>query len=155
MKKKKKMKISKEVIRLNEKNKNGRIYTEEIFLTALADYLLKKETFGAGVLYGELGHPKSFDIGLKNVSHTIESAKLKYPKVPRKLKKKLKKSGLYRKSILFADIQLLDTPKGKVAKSIIDRLVLAPRGTGKTDENGMVTDYQMFSIDLINKEDKA
>lgn len=147
------MLVKREVIRLNEKNKNGRIYTEEVFLAALADYLVKKETLG--VLYGELGHAKSFDISLKNVSHSIESAKLKYPKVPRKLKKKLKKSGLYRKTVLFADIRLLDTPKGKVAKSIIDRLVLAPRGTGKTDENGMVTDYQMFSIDLINKKEKA
>lgn len=144
--------LKREVIRLNEKNKNGRIYTEEIFLTALADYLVKKET--TGVLYGELGHPESFDIGLKNVSHTIESAKLKYPKVPRKLKKKLKKSGQYHKT-LFADIRLLDTPNGKLAKSIIDTLTLSPRGTGTVDENGVIRDYKLFSFDLIDKKEKA
>lgn len=145
--------IEREVIQLNKKNRNGRIYTNDVFQKALEDYTLKKES--TGVLYGELGHPTSFDISFSNVSHSIESLRMRYAKVPRKLKKKLKKEGLYHRSILFAKIRLLDTPKGQAAKSIIDRLVLAPRGTGKTDENGMVTDYQMFSIDLINKEDKA
>lgn len=145
--------IEREVIRLNKKNRNGRMYTNDVFQKALEDYMLKKES--TGVLYGELGHPTSFDISFSNVSHSIESLRMGYAKVPRKLKKKLKKSVLYHKSILFANIRLLDTPMGQVAKSIIDSLALSVRGSGKIDENGTVTDYKIFSLDLINKEDKA
>ena len=32
-----------------------------------------------GCLYGELGHPDTFDISLSNASHIITGMKLKYP----------------------------------------------------------------------------
>jgi len=146
------MKISRELIKLETKNKNGRIYSEDVFLKALKEY---QTIIDKGTSLGELGHPESFDVSFSNVSHKIDRIFYKYPKVPRKLKKKMKKDGTYMKSVVYCDATILNTDKGEVAKSIIEDLTLSLRGTGSLDENGYVTDYTLYSVDLINYKDKA
>lgn len=134
------------------KNRNGRIYPEEVFRQAVEKLMEKKESHGA--IYGELGHPDSFDISFKNISHKILSIDEKYPKVPRKLKKKLKKLNQYKTSY-FVKYEILNTEKGKIAKKNIKSLVPSPRGTGIIDEDGTISNYTLFTVDLINKKDRA
>jgi len=142
-----------ELIRLNKKNKNGRIYPAHIFLNELKKY---QEKIDQNMAMGELGHPDSIDISFNNVSHLITECKLKYSKVPRKKKKMMKKFGTYQKDIVMVKYKILDTPKGIIAKDLIDNLVPSPRGIGSVDENGVVNeDYKLLSIDLIQKSEKS
>jgi hypothetical protein len=148
------MEIRRELIKLETKNKNRRIYSKDVFRKALKEYQVKIDE---GQALGELGHPESFDISFSNVSHKIDRIfhKYEYPKVPRKLKKKMKKAGTYEKSVVYCDATILNTDKGEVAKSIIEDLAVALRGTGNIDDNGYVSDYTIHSVDLINRKDKA
>lgn len=135
-------------------NRNGRIYPEEIFNKAVEEYKQKKNTHG--VIYGELGHPDNFETSLKNVSHMIKDIKAKYPKVPRKKKKQMKKAGTYKRTQYVVEYELLKTDKGNIAKKIIKDLVPSPRGIGSTDSNGVIqSDYKLLAIDLINAKDRA
>ena len=81
-------------------NSNHRIYEEQEYLPHL-DYLQKK--IDQNRLVGELDHPKEFDVSLKNISHVIVD--LSYDKSNRNVKIKVK---------------LLDTPAGRIAKSLVD-----------------------------------
>jgi len=111
------------------KTANGRIYLEKDFnIDELNEKALKKTALG------ELDHPSSLEISLRNVSHSI----LKY-----------EKDNLG----LLADILILNTPNGKIAKTMINYLVLRPRAVGNILPNGNVTNYKLITCDLINKKD--
>lgn len=144
------MKKEKHVFELNSVNKNGRIYNEDNIKHALVDYMNMKDQHG--VLYGELYHPddNNFCMSVENISHRILDTKIKYPKVPRKLKKKLKKKGLYNKS-LFTTIEMLNTPNGEIAKSIFKDLTINMRASGKIEDN-ILKEIKIYSFDLINKK---
>ena len=53
-----------------QKNENNRIYEKQEYLPHLS-YL--NEKIQKGQLFGELDHPQSFDVSLKNVSHVVEA----------------------------------------------------------------------------------
>jgi hypothetical protein len=147
------MDIKGELLQLNKKNKNGRIYPEDVFQKALYEYQNKIDEKRA---LGELGHPDNFDISFSNVSHMVTSVNFKYPKIPRKLKKKMKKAGKYKMTSVWGNVRLLDTPSGNVAKNIIDKFgkenfSLGLRATGNVDDNGFIRNYKIHTIDLINK----
>ena len=134
-------------------NKNGRTYPRHIFMRELERY---KEQIKNGSAFGELDHPSSNVVSLSNVSHIVTDTYVKFPKVPRKKKKKMKKQGTYNYDTVFVKYKLLTTEKGKLAKQFIDYLVPSPRGIGSVDANGVVNDdYQLISIDLIRKETKS
>lgn len=135
-------------------NKNGRIYPSHIFMKELERY--KKEQIKNGSAFGELDHPSSNVVSLSNVSHIVTDTYFKFPKVPRKKKKKMKKQGIYNYDTVFVKYKILNTKSGKLAKQFIDNLVPSPRGIGSVDANGVVgDDYQLISIDLIRKETKS
>jgi hypothetical protein len=62
-----------------------------------------QEKIKGNKLLGELDHPKSFDISLKNASHVIEE--LRYDEVTNKV---------------FGKIRLLNTDAGKQAMALVD-----------------------------------
>jgi len=141
------------LIQMDKKNKNGRIYPEHIFLKAKKEY---EKKIKSGIAFGELDHPNSMDVDPKNISHILTGIAFTFPKVPRKKKKKMKKSGTYRRDVVVASYKLLDTPSGKLASEFIENLVPSPRGIGSVDVNGVIgDDYQLVAIDLIRKETKA
>lgn len=141
------------LIQMEKKNKNGRIYPRHVFLKALKEY---EEKIKDGRSLGELEHPSSMDVTLQNVSHLVTGITLKFPKVPRKKKKKMKKLGTYQRDVVTASYRVLDTNTGKMASQFIGDLVPSPRGAGSVDANGVVNDdYKLFAIDLIRKETKA
>jgi len=113
-------------------NSNHRIYEENEYLPHL-DYLKKK--IDQNRLVGELDHPKEFDVSLKNISHVITD--LSYDKGNRNVKIKVK---------------LLDTPAGKIAKSLIDAGIpvsISSRAAGNVKENKKVEIKKIFTYDLV------
>jgi len=113
-------------------NSNHRIYEENEYLPHL-DYLKKK--IEQNRLLGELDHPKEFDVSLKNISHIVTN--LDYDKSKRCLKIKVK---------------LLDTPAGKIAKSLVDAgipISISSRAAGNVKENKKVEIKKIFTYDLV------
>jgi hypothetical protein len=115
-----------------KENSNQRIYEEREYLPHL-QYL--KEKIDQKRLVGELDHPKEFDVSLKNISHIIEG--LNYNQDDRTLRIKVK---------------LLDTPAGKIAKSLVDAGVpvsISSRAAGNVLENKKVQIKKIFTYDLV------
>lgn len=141
------------LLRTDVVNKNGRIYPAHIFMRELERY---KEQIKNGSALGELEHPPTTVVSLTRASHIVTDIYVKFPKVPRKKKKKMKKQGTYNYDTVFVNYKILNTESGKLAKQFVDALVPSPRGIGTLDPNGTVCDdYQLISVDLIRKETKS
>ena len=115
-----------------EENNNHRIYEEKEYLPHL-EYLIEK--IKQNRLVGELDHPEKFDVSLKQISHKIE--KLEYVKESRQLKIR---------------VRLLDTPTGKIAKTLVDAGVpisISSRAAGTVSENKKVKIKKIFTYDLV------
>lgn len=115
-----------------KENNNHRIYEENEYLPHL-DYL--KEKIQQQRLLGELDHPEKFDISLKNISHLVTD--LNYNKGDRNLKIKVK---------------LLDTPAGRIAKSLVDAgipLSISSRAAGTVGSDKKVQIKKIFTYDLV------
>ena len=81
------------------KNRNGRMYPEQVMDNEVGRYL--KEYVDKNRAYGELGHPDTPSINLDRVSHLIVS---------------LRKDG----TNYIGKAKVLDTPMGKIAKGLLD-----------------------------------
>ena len=103
------------------KNRNGRMYPVTTLAKEVERY---NENFTAkGSALGELGHPDGPTVNLDRVSHKIVSL--------------VQEGNNFR-----GKAQLLDTPMGKIAKSLLDEGVMlgvSSRGIGsiKEDNNGV------------------
>ena len=108
----KKMYIEGVFLQGNIKNRNGRMYPMDTLSREVGRY---NESFvQKGRALGELGHPDGPTVNLHRVSHKIVS---------------LTKEG----NNFKGKAQLLDTPMGKIAKSLIDEgvtLGVSSRGVG-------------------------
>ena len=115
-----------------KENNNHRIYEENEYLPHM-DYLQDK--IKQQRLLGELDHPEKFDISLKNISHLVTD--LNYNKGDRTLKIKVK---------------LLDTPAGRIAKSLVDAgipLSISSRAAGSVGSDKKVQIKKIFTYDLV------
>jgi len=116
-----------------KENANQRIYEEKEYLPHLV-YLGEK--IKQNRLVGELDHPKEFDVSLKNISHIIES--LNYIKEDRTIRIRVK---------------LLDTPAGKIAKSLVEAgipISISSRAAGSVGANKLVEIKKIFTYDLVS-----
>jgi hypothetical protein len=114
------------------KNKNNRIYDEKELLPHIEELQSKLK---GNKLLGELDHPKSFDISLRNASHVIES--IDYDKSSKKV---------------TGRIRLLNTDAGKQAMALVDAgvpLHISSRAAGVVEGNGHVKIKKMFTYDLV------
>jgi len=96
----------------NIKNRNGRIYPVPVLEKEVYRYI--DNNVKTSRAYGELGHPDGPNINLERVSHMIKS---------------LCKEG----NNFIGKAQLLETPMGKIAKSLISEgvcLGVSSRGVG-------------------------
>ena len=94
------------------KNKNGRVYPLPVLEKEVNRYV--KEYVEPKRAFGELGHPDGPTVNLDRASHMIQS---------------LKKEG----KNFVGRAKILDTPNGKIVKSLIDegaRLGVSSRGMG-------------------------
>lgn len=113
-------------------NDNHRVYEKQEYLPHLT-YLVEK--IKKRQLFGELDHPQSFDISLKNVSHVIEA--LTYDDSNNTVKIRLR---------------LLDTPSGRIAKTLVEAgctISSSSRAAGQVLESGKVKLHKIFTYDLV------
>jgi hypothetical protein len=100
----------------NQKNRNGRVYRTETLEREVGRY--NEQYVNSGRALGELGHPDGPTVNLDRVSHKIVS---------------LTKEG----NNFIGKAKLLETPMGKIAKSLIGEgvtLGVSSRGIGSLTE---------------------
>ena len=113
----------------NQKNRNGRLYRTDTLAREVGRYNEQYITNGRAL--GELGHPDGPTVNLDRVSHKIVS---------------LKQEG----NNFIGKAKLLETPMGKIAKSLIGEgvcLGVSSRGVGSLTEtrNG----YKLVGEDFM------
>ena len=114
---KKKMYIEGTFLQGDIKNRNGRMYPISTLVKEVNRY--NEAYTNKGRALGELGHPDGPTINLDRVSHKIV---------------KLEQRG----SNIYGKAQLLETPMGKIAKSLINegvKLGVSSRGVGSLKVN--------------------
>jgi hypothetical protein len=117
---------------VGKKNKNNRIYDEKELIPHINEM---KQKLKGNKLLGELDHPKSFDISLKNASHVIES--IDYDPTTK---------------LVTGRIKLLNTDAGKQAQALVDAeipLHISSRAAGVVESDGHVKIKKMFTYDLV------
>ena len=101
------------------KNRNGRVYPEEVLAKEVRRY--NKEQINQNRAYGELGHPEGPTINLERASHMIT---------------KLYPDG----KNFIGEAKVLSTPMGKIVENLLDdgaKLGVSSRGMGSlAQKNG-------------------
>lgn len=120
----------------DEKNRNGRIYPKRVLSKALKEY--DEQYIKQKRAVSELGHPSSPTVNLDRVSHIIEN---------------LKMDG----NIVTGRARVMDTPMGKIVKSLMDegvKLGVSTRGLGSIVEkkgfNEVQDDFVINAIDIVS-----
>jgi hypothetical protein len=107
-------------LQFDTKNRNGRMYSEEVMDKAVKPYI--KEYVEKNRAYGELGHPDTPTINLDRVCMMTKS---------------LRKEG----KTYVGKAKILDTPYGKIVKALIDEracIGVSSRGLGSlVQKNGV------------------
>jgi hypothetical protein len=131
------------VMVVDKPNLNHRIYPRAVFEKALKEYEEKYVKDRRAL--GELGVGETPTINLKNVSHMVTSFS-------------------WDGDIVDAEIEVLDTPQGKVLKDMLENgfdLTVVPRGIGslklneETGVNEIQDDYEISSFDVIPSEQNS
>ena len=98
------------------KNRNGRVYPQEVLAKEVAKY--NKNFISQNRAFGELGHPDGPTVNLERVSHMIT---------------KLAPDG----KNFIGEAKIMDTPMGKIVKNLMDEgatLGVSSRGMGSLDQ---------------------
>lgn len=123
--------------RANTKNHNGRIYKKSLLEREVKNYI---DTFvNQGNAYGELDHPESPVVSLRNASHVV---------------KKLWWNG----DDLLGLVELLNTPNGNIVKALIEAghtVGTSSRGTGSVQQTNegyleVQTDFELVCWDFVS-----
>ena len=126
--------------RAGTKNQNGRVYPRPILQREVENYMKAVKDRRA---LGELDHPESSTISLSNVSHVVTDSWWDGDQV-------------------MGKIEVLDTPKGQILKSLLDAGVtigISSRGVGSTEKKraaegdvDMVNDdFQLICYDIVSE----
>ena len=121
---------------LDKLNRNSRIYTKEEYLKHLQ--YLRDDIRKGEPLLGELDHPEDrFEVKLKDASHRVID--IWYDQA---------------KNVVMGKIELLNTPNGKLAQSIVDQgipLHISSRAAGTVNSDNTVSIQQIYTYDLVCK----
>ena len=123
--------------RASAKNQNGRVYDREILERECEKYI--NEFVNNGNAFGELDHPESPIVSLKNASHIV---------------KKLWWDG----DDLMGRVELLNTPAGNIVKAICmagHTIGISSRGTGSVQQTNEGTlevqdDFELVCWDFVS-----
>lgn len=117
-------------------NQNGRIYPMNILEREIRNY---QKFIIENRALGELDHPDSSVVNLKNVSHIIREAYLE-------------------KGVVYGTVEVLDTPSGKILQSLVEsgvKLGISSRGVGSTKKQGdyhiVQDDFQLICWDYVSE----
>jgi hypothetical protein len=118
------------------KNGNGRVYPKEVLMREVEKYI--EGSVKTNTAMGELDHPESTIINLKNASHNI-------------------KRVWWEGNDLMGELELLNTPSGKIAQEIISAgipLGISSRGMGSVKQIGETVevqdDFELLCWDLVS-----
>ena len=127
-----KTKLTIPVLRSDVVNLNGRMYTTECLHQMVTTF--KQNTTDGTPMFGEIGYPegRSFT-SVEQVSHQVLN---------------LNVEG----TTLFAEIEVLDTPKGEMLKTLLDSVVFRPRIIGHVQEDHTVRVDQLISFDAVHAD---
>ena len=98
------------------KNRNGRVYPQEVLTKEVAKY--NKNFINENRAFGELGHPDGPTVNLERVSHMITS---------------LTPDG----KNFIGEAKIMETPMGKIVKNLMDegaKLGVSSRGMGSLEQ---------------------
>jgi len=117
-------------------NQNGRIYPMDILEREIRNY---QKFIVENRALGELDHPDSSVVNLKNVSHLVKEAYLD-------------------KQVVYGTVEILDTPSGKILQALIEsgvKLGISSRGVGSTKKQGdyhvVQDDFQLICWDFVSE----
>lgn len=120
----------------NTLNQNGRVYPYEILEREVRNY---QKFIKENRALGELDHPDSSVVELKNASHIVREARM---------------DG----DICYGTVEILDTPSGKILKSLVASgvtLGISSRGVGSTRREGdhqvVQDDFQLICWDFVSE----
>jgi hypothetical protein len=118
------------------KNGNGRVYPKEVLMREVEKYM--EGPIKSNTAMGELDHPESTIVNLNNVSHNI-------------------KRVWWEGNDLMGELELLNTPSGKIAQEIISAgipLGISSRGMGSVRQIGETVevqdDFELLCWDLVS-----
>tara|TARA_B100000900_G_scaffold230911_1_gene196089 strand:+ start:2397 stop:3041 length:645 start_codon:yes stop_codon:yes gene_type:complete len=115
---KKEYKIKGIFLQSDIKNRNGRVYPNQVLTREVKRY--NQEFINKNRAFGELGHPDGPTVNLERVSHMIKRL---YPEGKN----------------FIGEAKIMDTPYGKIVKSLIDegaKLGVSSRGMGSLEQKG-------------------
>tara|TARA_B100000683_G_scaffold28810_1_gene25683 strand:+ start:2349 stop:2927 length:579 start_codon:yes stop_codon:yes gene_type:complete len=123
--------------RASSENQNGRVYKKAILERETKKYM--DEFVKNGNAFGELDHPESPVVSLKNASHIV-------------------KDLYWKGDDLYGKVELLNTPSGNIVKEIIKAghtIGISSRGTGsvqQTNEGHMEVqpDFELVCWDFVS-----
>jgi len=117
-------------------NQNGRIYPMAVLEHEIRNY---QKFIAENRALGELDHPDSSVVNLKNVSHVIKEAYLE-------------------RGVVYGSVELLDTPSGKILQSLVEsgvKLGISSRGVGSVKKQGdyhiVQDDFQLICWDYVSE----
>jgi len=117
-------------------NQNGRIYPMSVLQREIRNY---QKFIVENRALGELDHPDSSVVNLKNVSHIVREAHL---------------DG----GVVYGSVEILDTPSGKILQSLVEsgvKLGISSRGVGSTKKQGeyqvVQDDFQLICWDYVSE----
>jgi len=131
------MEVSGVMQRAGAKNQNGRVYDRAILERETQKYM--DNFVKVGNAYGELDHPESPIVSLRNASHVVTEL-------------------WWEGDDLMGTMALLDTPSGNIVKSIIEAgwtIGVSSRGTGsvsQTNEGHLAVqpDFELVCWDFVS-----
>ena len=123
--------------RAKAENQNGRVYSKDILVREAKKYM--EEFVKRGNAFGELDHPESPVVSLKNASHVV-------------------KDLYWKGDDLMGKVELLNTPAGNIVKEIIKAghtIGISSRGTGsvhQTNEGQLEVqpDFELVCWDFVS-----
>ncbi len=117
-------------------NQNGRVYPRAILEREIRNY---QKFIKENRALGELDHPDSSVVELKNASHNIKEAYMEG-------------------NIVYGTVEILNTPSGKILQSLVESgvtLGISSRGVGSTNAQGnkqiVQDDFQLICWDFVSE----
>ena len=123
--------------RAKAENQNGRVYSKDILVREAKKYM--EEFVKRGNAFGELDHPESPVVSLKNASHRV-------------------KDLYWKGDDLMGKVELLNTPAGNIVKEIIKAghtIGISSRGTGSVQQTNegqleVQPDFDLVCWDFVS-----
>ena len=117
-------------------NQNGRIYPKVILEREIRNY---QKFIKENRALGELDHPDSSVVELKNASHMVREAYMEG-------------------NVVYGTVEILNTPSGKILQSLVESgvtLGISSRGVGSTIPQGQYQmvqdDFQLICWDFVSE----